>query len=236
LATFAIHYKNLQIHLFFTLSLGLISPPNLSFSDIHKIRKFLLSRNMKCWNSIQNAKFQHGSSIGRKSENIVVEAPKIKEVKGETQKTIKIDGFQRSPPPNPWMLMCFLAGFLWVSPYLWPNSRYWCYIFLTLRIPPLCINILDSKGQDNLARGSQGTGGALANHKLLNQEVARNRFDGYLAMRFWLRRLYVFLNLRLLSGGPQWSWTNCGIIFWKNCGSHHVIHCCRVELCETTRA
>jgi hypothetical protein len=55
--------------------------------------------------------------------------------------------------------MCFLAGFLWVSPYLWPNSEYWCCFFLTLWILPLCINILNSKGQDNLVKGFQRIGG-----------------------------------------------------------------------------
>jgi hypothetical protein len=43
LATFAIYYRNMQIHLFFTLFLGLLSPPNISFSAIRKVRKFLLS-------------------------------------------------------------------------------------------------------------------------------------------------------------------------------------------------
>jgi len=62
----------------------------------------------------------------------------------------------------------------------------------------------------------------------------RSRFDGYLAMRSWLKRLSVFLNLRLLGGGPQWSWPNCGINFWRSYGSHHVTHGCRVEQCETT--
>ncbi len=93
LATFVIYYKNLQIHLFFTLSLGLLSPLNLSFSDIHKVRKFLLSLSMKCWNLVWNVKSQHSSSTGRRSENIVVEVLRIKEVKGETQKIVEIDGF-----------------------------------------------------------------------------------------------------------------------------------------------
>jgi len=65
---------------------------------------------------------------------------------------------------------------------------------------------------------------------------ARSRFDGYLALKSWLRKLYVLLNLRLLGGGLQWSWPNCGIIFSRSCGSHHVTHDCRVEQCETTKA
>jgi hypothetical protein len=137
--------KIYKFTIFFTLSLGLLSPPNLSFSDIYKVKKFLLSLSMKCWNSVRNAKSQHNTSTCRRSENIAVEVPRIKEVKGETQKIVKIDGFQRFPP-HPSMLMCFLARFLWISPYLWPNSKYWCCFFMTLRIPPLCINILDLKG------------------------------------------------------------------------------------------
>jgi hypothetical protein len=84
--------KNLQIHPFLALSLGLLSPPNLSFNDICKVRKFLISLSMKCWNSVRNAKFQHSSSTCRKSENITVEASRIKEVEGEIQKIVKIDG------------------------------------------------------------------------------------------------------------------------------------------------
>jgi hypothetical protein len=38
-------------------------------------------------------KTQHNSYRGRKSENIVVETSTIKEVKGETHKNVKIDGF-----------------------------------------------------------------------------------------------------------------------------------------------
>jgi len=65
---------------------------------------------------------------------------------------------------------------------------------------------------------------------------ARSRFDGYLAVKSWLRRLYALLNLKLLGGGLQWSWPNGAINFWRNYGSHHVTHGCRVEQCETTRA
>jgi hypothetical protein len=49
---------------------------------------------------VRNAKSQHNNSRGRRNENIAVEVPKIKEVKGETHKTVKIDGFERSPPLN----------------------------------------------------------------------------------------------------------------------------------------
>jgi hypothetical protein len=34
-----------------------------------------------------------------------------------------------------WMLMYFFAGYFWISPSVWwPNSGFWCCVFLTLRI------------------------------------------------------------------------------------------------------
>jgi hypothetical protein len=32
------------------------------------------------------------------------------------------------------MLTYFFVGFLKISPYVWPNSGFWCCVFLTLRI------------------------------------------------------------------------------------------------------
>jgi hypothetical protein len=28
----------------------------------------------------------------------------------------------------------FFSGFFWISPCVWPNSGFWCCVFLTLRI------------------------------------------------------------------------------------------------------
>ncbi len=39
-----------------------------------------------------------------------------------------------------WMLMYFFAGCFWISPHhvWWPNSRFWCCVFLTLLIILMC--------------------------------------------------------------------------------------------------
>jgi hypothetical protein len=99
-----------------------------------------------------------------------VETPKIKEIKGETQKTIKIDGFQRSPPPfnaNVLLGRFSLSLTLFVT-----KLRVLVLSFPDFVDTSTMHNILDSKGHDNLAEGFQGTGGVQVNHKLLNQEVA----------------------------------------------------------------
>ncbi len=41
-----------------------------------------------------------------------------------------------------WMLMYFFAGFFLISPCVWPNSGYWCCLFLTLRISLISIENL----------------------------------------------------------------------------------------------
>jgi hypothetical protein len=101
---------------------------------------------------VRNAKSQHNNSRGRRNENIAVEVPKIKEVKGETHKTVKIDGFERSPPLNANVLF---GRFSLSLTLFMTKLKPYCWLFLTLQIPPLCINIWDSKGQDNLV-GEEG--------------------------------------------------------------------------------
>jgi hypothetical protein len=66
-----------------------------------------------------------------------VESLRKRERQDETQFTTKIDGFPSFIPP--WMLMYFFAFFFFgISPCVWPNSGFWCCVFLTLRIPLLC--------------------------------------------------------------------------------------------------
>jgi hypothetical protein len=60
-----------------------------------------------------------------------MDALRKKERQGETQETIKIDGFLSFIPP--WMLM-YVFAFFWISPPVWPNSGYSSCLFLTLRI------------------------------------------------------------------------------------------------------
>jgi hypothetical protein len=46
----------------------------------------------------------------------------------------KIDAFHPLLNAN----VLFFAGFLWISPSLWPNSGFWCCVFLTLRTTLIC--------------------------------------------------------------------------------------------------
>ncbi len=61
-----------------------------------------------------------------------VEALRKEERHDETQFTTKIDGFLSFIPP--WLLLYSFAGFLKISPCVWPNSGFWCCVFLTLQI------------------------------------------------------------------------------------------------------
>jgi hypothetical protein len=119
---------------FFTLSLGLLSPPNPSFSGICKVRKFSLNLSMKCWNSVQNAETQYEmlklcmkcwisafNAQGWWGIIVAVQVGAVKiyvaavEVRAQEKRktgwnsgTIKIDGFLSFTPC--WMLMYFFAG------------------------------------------------------------------------------------------------------------------------------
>jgi hypothetical protein len=61
-----------------------------------------------------------------------VEALRNKERQDETQFITKIDGFLSFI--SHWMLTYFFAGFFLMSPCVWPNSGFWCCVFLTLPI------------------------------------------------------------------------------------------------------
>ncbi len=82
----------------------------------------------------------YGSSLmilAVKLYEAAVESLRKRERQDETQFTTKIDGFPSFIPP--WMLMYFFAFFFFgISPCVWPNSGFWCCVFLTLRIPLLC--------------------------------------------------------------------------------------------------
>jgi hypothetical protein len=74
----------------------------------------------------------YNSCRGRSNENLcishAIEALWKKEGQGE--KTIWV--FWVSPPPS--ILMYLFCRFKKISPCVWPNSGYWCCLFLTLRI------------------------------------------------------------------------------------------------------
>jgi hypothetical protein len=92
---------------------------------------------MECWYSAFNAQ---GSRLiivvvrlgAVKIYVAAVEALRKNERQDETQFTTKIDGFLSFIPR--WMLMYFFAGLCWISRCVWPNSGFWCCVFLTLRI------------------------------------------------------------------------------------------------------
>ncbi len=88
---------------------------------------------MKCWYSASNAE---GSRLiivvvhlgAVKTYVAAVEVLRKKERQDETQFTTKIDGF-----------LSFIANVLFcrffkISPCVWPNSGFWCCVFLTLWI------------------------------------------------------------------------------------------------------
>jgi hypothetical protein len=125
------YQRYLQIHPLFTLSLGLLSPPNPSFW-ICKVRKYYLNVNMKCWNSVRISAFNAQGSRGIivavqvgavKIYVAAVEALRKKERHGETQEPSKLMVFWVSPPTlNANVLWC--RFFFKISPCVWPNSGY----------------------------------------------------------------------------------------------------------------
>ncbi len=96
---------------------------------------------MKCWNLAFNAQ---GSKLiivvvhlgAVKISVAAAEALRRKERHDKTQFPTKFDGFMSFTPP-PWMLMYFFADFFLISPCMWPNSGFWCCVFLTLQITVL---------------------------------------------------------------------------------------------------
>ncbi len=70
----------------------------------------------------------------------VVEKIFKKERKDETHLITKENGFLSFRPPSPLNVNVFFCRFLKISPCVWPNSRFWCYVFVTLRMCLLCSN------------------------------------------------------------------------------------------------
>jgi hypothetical protein len=95
----------------------------------------MLQLSRKCWSSAFNAPGSRLSSCKvRVSKNVCSSSggAQAKERQDENQFTTKIDGFLSSMPP--WMLMYFFEGFFKISPCVWPNSGFWCCVFVTLWI------------------------------------------------------------------------------------------------------
>jgi hypothetical protein len=89
---------------------------------------------MKCWNSAFNAQSSRLIIVvvqlgAVKTYVSAVELLRKKEIQDETQFTTKIDSFLSFIPR--WMLMYFFAGFLLLSPFVWPNSGVLCLSYFT---------------------------------------------------------------------------------------------------------
>jgi hypothetical protein len=85
----------------------------------------MLQLSVNCWSSALNARGSRLIIVVVKLGAVkiyvaVVEALRKKERQDETQFITKIDGFLSVIPR--WMLMQFFAGFLKISPCVWPNS------------------------------------------------------------------------------------------------------------------
>ncbi len=116
----------------FTLSFGPpFTPPNHSLSGIRKVMKIYQISVWNCWNSVRNAESQHLMHKG--SRGIIVGAVETlggKRKSGWNSGTIKIDRFLSFTPPTLNANVLFLQVFFLISPCVWPNSGYWCCLFL----------------------------------------------------------------------------------------------------------
>jgi hypothetical protein len=98
-----------------------------------------LNLSMKCWNSAFNAwgprlTYRSSSCTVRRSENIYSD-------RGDAQERGKT-GWNTVYHQNWWfsefhlqlhanVLFCRCFFFFWISPCVWPNSGFWCCVFLT---------------------------------------------------------------------------------------------------------
>jgi hypothetical protein len=109
-----------------------------------QVKTFLLNLSMKRWNSafIWCTRFETNSRCTlRSSENICSSSEGAQE-KGKT-------GWNSVYHQN-WSFSEFhpllnanvrFAGFFLISPCVWPNSGFWCCVFLTLRITLLTVHL-----------------------------------------------------------------------------------------------
>jgi len=98
----------------------------------------MLKLSTKCWIWAFNVEGSRGIIVA-----VHVGAVKIDVAasNGGTQEKRKTGwNWGKSFTPS-WMLMYFFAGFFWISPCVWPNSGYWCCLFLTLQISLLYVKV-----------------------------------------------------------------------------------------------
>jgi hypothetical protein len=98
----------------------------------------MLKLNTKCWISAFNARGSRwiivAVQVGAVKMYVAVVEPLRKKERHDSLRNYQNWWFSGVPTPPPLMLMYFFAGFFWISPHVWPNSRYCCCLFLTLWI------------------------------------------------------------------------------------------------------
>jgi hypothetical protein len=100
-----------------------ISPIPL-FQWYPQSKDILINLSMKCWRT--RFETNYSSCTVRSSENICSDQEKGKT--GWNSVYHQNWWFSEFHHP-PWMLVYFFAGFLWISPCVWPNSGFWCCCF-----------------------------------------------------------------------------------------------------------
>jgi hypothetical protein len=93
---------------------------------------------MKCWNSAFNAQGSRVIIVIVQVGIVKMYVAEVVRQKGRTDET----QFTTKPGPLPpthssWMLMYYFAGCFWISPCVWPNSGFWCCVFITLHTTPI---------------------------------------------------------------------------------------------------
>jgi len=143
------NYQTCEVYMCYTLEIS-VKPPCL-WASFHPLTPLLvisakegnfiksqyemLKLGTKCWISAFNVRGSRGIIVGVQVGAVkiyvaAVEALRKIERQGETQETITwwFPGFSLL------MLTYCFCRFFWISPCVWPNSGYWCCLFLTLRI------------------------------------------------------------------------------------------------------
>jgi hypothetical protein len=140
-----------------------------------------------------------------------VEALRKKERQDETQFTTKIDGFLSFIPR--WMLIYFFADSFWISPCVWPNSGFWCCVFLTLRISyiitTVCLSVRPTTVPRFNWRGGTGPDSRTVPHFNGPAERWRERTG---REGVW-REVFFFLFPSFFLGPPSFSW---GWLEWRS--------------------
>ncbi len=162
---------------------------------------------MKCWISSFNAQGPRGTIVAQVGPG---GAAQEKRRRGWNSGTIKVDGSWVSTPL--WMLMYFSAGFCKISPCVWPNSGYWCCLFLTLRMSPLSSINLVSFWKILLNSSYNKIKGKNLGPYHLNVNENKERKRASFLRFFWRRHL-----------GSGVANSCCRVALWRNHSNNYLI-------------